>query len=213
MVSKYNEGVASIRNQILAYLKTNQKASVADLAAALAVTKADVRYHLKPLIRERLVETSPDGGVRSPRRRGRPAALFQLTEKANPDNYQNLAAVLLKLYLTRADRSSKDSALELARLMFNQIPPSQTGLIQGLNWIVAELNQYHYRAHWEARRDGPGIFFENCPYASILPVFPQLCDMDTQFLSQSSGLSAVQLQRIDNSLRRPPACVFRLIKS
>lgn len=201
---------APIRDQILTYLKINQQASVAELSAALAVTKADIRYHINSLIDDRLVETVPAAAVRQNRGRGRPAALFQLTVKASPDNYRALAEALLHQFLVDTDQPAHERAAELARLMFPRMTPSEPGLVQVLNSIVADLNRQNYAAHWEAHRDGPGIFFDNCPYAAILNKFPQLCEMDRQFLSQRSGLSAVQLQRFDTSRRKTPGCLFRL---
>ncbi len=203
---------APVREKILAHLRVSRSASVAEMASSLSVTKADVRYHLNALINDRLVIPAPAGNPPPRRGRGRPAARFQLTGRASPENFRNLAAALLRLYLAKADVSSQESVAELARLMFPAMSISPSSLIQGLNQIVDELNHQEYDAHWEAHRDGPQIFFENCPYAAILPDFPQLCEMDRQILSRSSGMNVVQVQRIDSSRRQPPVCQFKLKK-
>jgi predicted ArsR family transcriptional regulator len=200
-----------IREQIIERIRSNHTASVAELAEMLALTKADIRYHLKTLIADHLIEVTPVGEKPPRHGRGRPAARFMLTGKARPDNYQALAAILMRLFLDRSDQSPQENALTLASLMFDRTTANSSRPVQELNRLMDELNRRSYAAHWEARREGPEIFFENCPYAAILPDFPLLCEMDRQVITQHSGMSAVQIQRIDLSQRKPPACQFRLI--
>ncbi len=201
---------ATIRDQILTHLRTNRSASVSEMAASLGVTRADIRYHLNALLDERLVEAiaAPDAPARAGR--GRPAARFQLTGRSTPENYQALVFALLRLHLKGNNLSQQEVAAALVDQVFGSPQMSPLPLVQVLNNLVAELNRHHYQAHWEAQRAGPGIFFENCPYAGVVSEFPLLCEMDRLFLSQSAGMLAEQLQRIDKSRRKPPACLFRL---
>ncbi len=202
---------AAVRKQILEYLRSNRCASVSEIAASLDVTRADVRYHLKALLDERLIRAADAPEMPKRSGRGRPAQRFQLTGRSLPDNNQMLASALLRLYMQTSGRTPQETAAELAATVFDAPQISSMPLFQGLFHLITELNQRHYDAHWEAHRSGPQIFFENCPYASILSEFPLLCEMDRQFISRSAGVPAEQLKRIDKSRRKPPACLFRLI--
>jgi predicted ArsR family transcriptional regulator len=201
---------AAIRDEIIAYLITNRSASVSELASALDVTRADVRYHIKLLLTKQLIEIAPEPLAKKNRGRGRPGASFQLTNKSLPDNYQVLAATLLRHYLHERHRSIEETVESLAALIFSDFPEIKGASTQQMNQVVNELNKHHYHAHWEARRDGPAFIFENCPYAAILADFPFLCEMDRQFLIKCIHLPVTLQQRIKSSSRKPPACVLEI---
>lgn len=177
---------------------------------SLNVTRQDIRYHLKPLLKAQLIEKTNVASAWIEKGRGRPAARLQLTSKSRPNNYPALITFLMKHYLSQNDATLSEKAAILAKMVF-MIPAENAGsLIQVLNKMVQILNQHHYQSHWEAHSAGPRVIFENCPYAEILPGFPELCNMDREFLSQTTDLQADLLQRFDTSSRKPPACIFRL---
>lgn len=201
---------ASIRDQILDYLHQNHSASVAAMAVALKVTKNDIRYHLKFLIAERLVEIVPNHILTSSKERGRPKAVYQLTSTARANNYQKMASSLLALYFSNKQVMPDEAAGDLARLMFAYPEDEDQTLIQRLNLLLDQLREHNYAPRWEAHSGGPRVIFENCPYAGILADFPQLCEMDRQFVYQFTDLKTDLLQTINSSKRKPPACIFRL---
>jgi len=211
MMFLYTDGVATtIKDEIIDHLKSNRSASVSELAATLRVTCADIRYHLKSLMQNHMVEivAATPGGKNLGR--GRPSAHYRLTGQSRLDNYQPVVTVLLKYYYSIQNISSEKASAILADMVFSTPVKTDSTLIQRINQIIEELNRHGYDAHWEVHRDGPMVILENCPYATILPAFPQLCEMDRHFLSQKTGLPATLQQRFDSSLHRPPACIFRL---
>lgn len=201
---------ATIREKILEHLRLNRTASVAALAFALDVTKADIRYHLKPLLGEGLVEIEDRESTQSNKARGRPKASFRLTSSARANNLQALASALLHEFYSAQSVDPEERSSRLARLLFSLPADEGDTLIQRLTRLVDQLRESHYEPRWEAHSAGPRILFENCPYAAILAEFPQLCEMDRQYISQFSGLRTELLQTLNTSKRKPPACVFRL---
>ncbi len=203
----------TIRDQILDYLGNNPSVTVTELAMSLNVTRQDIRYHLKPLLDAQLVEKTSAGSTSTDKGRGRPATRLRITDKSHPNNYPKLVSSLLNYFLTKNNGMPSEKAALLAKMVFNASAENTSGLMQALINMVQILNQNHYQSHWEAHSAGPRVIFENCPYAQILGDFPQLCEMDSEFLSQATGMKTEMLQRFDTSSRKPPACIFRLTSS
>ena len=207
----YNEFMSPIiREQILEYLRQNQTATVTELALALHITRQDIRYNLKPLLSEQLIEKLDPSPGKFSSGRGRPAARLKLTMKSRANNYAALAAGLLKYYLAQTSRVPDKAAAQLAKWVFKSSPARSSSAMQVINDLVEQLCSYEYQAHWEAHAAGPRIIMENCPYAEIINNFPELCSMDREFMKQFSGMRAELLQRFDKSPRIPPACIFKI---
>lgn len=197
------------RSRIIEHLRKNRSACVAELSQALGVTKPDILYHLKYLLKEGIVEISANL-VPSPRRRGRPVLHYRLSAAVFPDNLVHFAKALLRLYLSAFMDADRESALKnLARQMFS--PPAKTLPITArLNQMVHTLNAHQYQARWEARAHGPQVMFYNCPYALILAGHPELCKIDAYIVETLSGSPAYQTARIGPDGQTPPACIFTL---
>ncbi len=174
------------------------------MSQMLHVTKADVRYHLKELIAVGEIEKA---ATIQPNWKGRPTRLFQLADQARPGNYQPLAEALLSI----CDAAGTTPAVinQLAAQMAHKIPPARQRPTQ-LNRLVSFFSANAYDAIWEAHAAGPRIIFRNCPYAAILPLHSQLCEMDCRVIEDYLGNEKFQATRIGKGKENKPTCVFQI---
>lgn len=169
----------STRQRILEILSNQELASAAELSRALNVTRANVRYHLANMETEGLIIAQ---NPKHSGRRGRPARRFSLASKTLQDNYDTLSAALLDAMLERT--SEPELELLLLRVAANMAGgfKSRGPLGSRLVQAVDQLNSRHYHARWEAHADSPQVIFEHCPFASLRPEYPVLCQIDTNLL-------------------------------
>jgi predicted ArsR family transcriptional regulator len=169
----------STRQRILDILTFREEATSAELSRALALTKADIRYHLSRMVEEGLIVCS---NPKQQGKRGRPARSFSLTSKSFQNNYDLLSSALLTVLI---DHFSDANANKMLNLVAEQLsgdfkpggPPGKR-LVQ----IVNQLNLLKYQARWEAHSTGPRVIFEHCPFATLRPQHPELCRMDAHLV-------------------------------
>lgn len=197
------------RSRLLQALERLAPASAGDLARPLGLSASDVRRHLAILRSERLVE---EAGLRPSDGRGRPVRLFRLSPVLTGQNLDLLADLALDLWLDGLTPAARDSALRtLARRLVG--PPGGSAPLDArrLAAVVERLNRLHYRARWEARPDGPRVFFDHCPYAALIERHPELCRMDAFLLENQLGQPVEQVERLARSVRGGTCCSFRMI--
>lgn len=201
----------SSRAEILTILQHQPNSTVENLALLLHLTRADVRYHLKALLKTGRIVQMPVRHTRESKQAGRPAKTYQLSAGQRPDMLAKLVDALLN-QVQSAPNQRESWKEQLARQLVPQQAPEspETQLAQRLNKAIQIINQNPYQARWEARDQGPQIFFYNCPFATIIEKHPELCQVDQLMLQNVTGLSVRQTRKID--LRGPsaPACVFKL---
>ena len=190
----------STRQRILEYLHSQRQCTIAQISAALHMTRANMRYHLEHLVADGAVELLPRNVTA--RGRGRPVQVYRLASAARPHNLAQLAGALLSL-------ASEEQLLQAARLLAGEeaMPHAAT---QRLNRAVQILNLKRYQARWEAHAQGPRIILRNCPYATLLPDHPELCRLDAAQLELLVGGPVEQQACIDLIDAHPPACIFVL---
>lgn len=177
----------SSREEILTFLKTTPDSSVLSLSTALNLTKADIRYHINLLQLEGIVVQSTP---KQPTGRGRPPTHFSLTPGYYADN---LHEVLIEILQFLPDK--KSTLTQLAQQLIKKMESSpQKNVIKQLNQLVEFLNLRDYQAHWETHRNGPVIFFMNCPYRRILEDHPDFCQMDIEMVQRALGCTVKHLQ-------------------
>lgn len=185
------------RQEIVNYLLVHPHSCALELSEALLKSRADIQYHLKNLERNHQIVQIPF--AKSKKHSGRPTRYYSLSQAVRPSNIPALADILLDLYRRAGDTEiplKKESFLqELARSL---IPPiQQSGSITTrLNILVKEFSSKGYQARWEAHANGPQIVFRNCPYLSLLPRHPELCQVDLLAIQQNLGISAKLLSQI-----------------
>lgn len=195
----------SIRQLILDYLQKFLTASAAELSSNLHVTRADIRYHLKLLLEERVIEKS---AVIPPAFKGRPTQLYRLSGRAQPENYLQLSEALLSI--NTASDTGAAILDQAAAFIASKIPNAKHHATQ-LNRLIHFLNEHAYAASWEAYANGPRIIIKNCPYAAILPEYPELCAMDAKIIEKYLDTRFTQAAKIEQKTRKTPvSCVFLL---
>lgn len=190
------------RTEILTYLEKHPFASAEDLAQLLNKTRANIQYHLKQLENSLLIhQVTPKHKYID---RGRPRLYYALMQAERPNNLVQLAHALLNV-----NRAVFVSDQDLLKRIAHEILPGLGNISSEtarLNRLIKELSGRGYQARWEAHAAGPEILFRNCPYASILPEHPELCQIDSFLLEENLGRPYIQLARIH--LPGIPACRF-----
>ena len=192
----------STRQQILDMLEHQDSRTALELSQALLVSPADVRHHLAALRREGLVEAvggdkrlpeSTEGGTK--RAVGRPPQRYRLTVRARPDRYDRLAVALLEEILDEALPQDRKAILNRIAARLAVRAKLDGSLTRRLVQAVQRLNELYYEASWEARPGDPQVRFGRCPYASILPGHPELCQLDAELLEHLLGAPVIQNAR------------------
>jgi len=198
------------RDQILESLRLSPNSSVEELSRKLNLTRADIRYHLKALVRDGLVTQMSLVPRPAGNPRGRPAKTYQLSAAARADSLAYLAHILLTI-IKKADSET----IELHTLADHLFPAPdlnafESHLSQRLNAVIQLVNQRPYQARWEAHGAGPQVFFHNCPFAAIIRQHPELCQVDQFSLENLTGMSASQTKKIDLDGPGNSVCIFKL---
>lgn len=198
----------SVAARLLAFLAANPPATARELAALLDVTPADIRYHIGGLVAAGRVRHVPAGSHGKPAR-GRPAARYTLALAHIPQNLPHLIDSLLKYMLRNHSIDEQEVALaSIAALMAGE--QSVCALTARFNRSTQWLNGHQYQARWEARRAGPVIILQNCPYLQLLDGHPELCRLDQHLIEHLTAMQARRISRIDPTFPHAGACVFQL---
>ena len=201
--------IENSKRQILDYLYQYHTATTSELSTKLSLTKADIRYHLKELIRDKKIvcEAIP---FKKNRGRGRPGYLYRIASNELNNNYQSLCHYLLVTFINPiGEEETKQNQLSLlSKSMILDSPQTSQSLTGRLIKLIDCLNQQHYQATWHSTPTGPIIQFKNCPYASIWQDHPDLCQLDQLLIENGTGKSVSlkhhQFEKDSNS------CVFFL---
>jgi predicted ArsR family transcriptional regulator len=202
--------VDTTRQRILEQLSSKHSLSASELSQALGTTAANMRHHLGILLREgaiEIIEQRPGAG------RGRPTHLFALTQQARAHNLDRLADALLRELLEGLQPEERLAALRRVARRLGGQPGGVGTLTQRLNACVSLLNTLNYQARWEARSSGPRLVFAHCPYASILPEHPELCQLDASLLEGLLEAPISQTARLAASRQGGKVCIFNVSRS
>jgi len=189
--------MTTARKKVLAYFEKTRTASTREIARALKMSAATVRYHVRVLVADGRLEMA---AVRGQEGRGRPEKIYSLPHRALGDNLAALSDALL------TESGSRVSMEVLAESLLGETCPINQPLAKRLSFTVEKLNQMNYHAHWEAGPEGPRILFGHCPYVSILEKHPELCRMDQAMLKKITGQHASQIFRAGKE--GSTVCVF-----
>ena len=195
----------STRQRILDLLSNQDQISAAEISRAISVTQADVRYHLSRMVEEGLILTAKP---KHTGHRGRPARRYTLVSKLRQDNFELFTRALLTSARnnTSVEESNKllqDIAIQIA----GEVEPGGplgTRLVQA----VDQLNLHNYQARWEAHANAPRVIFDRCPFASLRPEFPELCQLDAELLSNLLDEPVTQIN--SNAHLSDGYCLFNI---
>lgn len=196
---------------VIEHLKTRRLASAVEISHALRVTPANIRHHLAVLQEEGVVRVA---GERAAGGRGRPILLYSLTEQLQAHNLDMLSHTLLQEFVASLPDEERAVTLErVAKRLAGQVEPPSGSLTQRLNGAIRRLNELHYQARWEARRDAPRLILGHCPYAAILSRHPELCQMDAALLECLLAAPISQTARLATDPRGEVYCSFDVLRS
>jgi len=199
-------GGRSTRMEVLELLRRNGPCSAETVASDLDVTPNAVRQHLTNLERDGFVVSRPERGGR-----GRPALLFELTERADavfPKRYGQLATMVLR----EVEESGGPEALDdifakVAARHARAIEHDLEGLDfdEKLSRVVTWIGRAGTLAEQSETPEGPKVTIHNCPFRNTALKFPQVCTITPQLISQLLGAAVSQADSIH---RRDPYCSF-----
>jgi DeoR family suf operon transcriptional repressor len=195
------------RDRILDYLRTHASVTLEELAQALKIEAAAVRYHLRRLEEAGLIESRPwmEG------KRGRPRRCYSLSRRLHGDNLPMLVTVLL-MRMREQGLEGERLAASLAEGLRRALPvdrgqaPERVRLHLLLDW----LERWHYAPRWEAAAHGPRLFFHHCPYYEVLEEHPELCQMDVLLLEGCLGRRVVMIARGEWETPSAGVCIFQV---
>ncbi len=147
-------------NKILTFLQKNSPATVEQIAHAVDLTRADVRYQLHQLEAIGRITHMPPVASPTP---GRPAGLFSLKPLVPEMLYQLVIEVLI-------DHREKpgDSAPAIVRALLGSAGYSGSPGAR-LGQKAHRLAQFGIHIRWEAGRKGPLVRIEQEAITSVIP--------------------------------------------
>jgi predicted ArsR family transcriptional regulator len=196
--------------------------TASDLGATLGLTPAAVRRHLDSLTAQGLV-TARDVTEGTPRRRGRPARRFVLTDAghaAMSTAYDDLAAQLLEFL---AETAGAEAVREFAAVRAGRLaeryrsavnaagddPHRRAGALAhalSTDGYAASVRSLQERTS-DGASTGKQLCQGHCPVQHVATAFPQLCEAETEAFSELLG---VHVQRLATLARGEHVCTTHI---
>jgi predicted ArsR family transcriptional regulator len=205
------------RQRVFEYIRSHRLVTSGDISKGLGMTRANAHHHLEILLNQELVQIV---GKKPSKNKGRPALLYGLSRHSQGENMDLLADALLteinKSTITQGRESifRKIASKLIEKGKEDIVEPVQKDegihVTKRLRDAIELFNRWHYHARWEAHADSPHIILGNCPYLSILPSHPELCEIDRYLIEALVSSPAEQLAKRTPDDRGVPFCQFRL---
>lgn len=192
---------APTRKRVAMSILEHGPSSAVTLAERLDLTAAGIRRHLEHLVADGFLQAKHERVV-GERRRGRPAQKYELTSLGRErfaNNYDDLASEVLR-YLR--ETGGDEAVLAFARSRWEGRRDHYLSLVADLQdpdkpaALALALSGDGYPS---SVIDGPGgeqICQHHCPVANVAQEFPQLCEAETEFLSELLGSHVQRLATI-----------------
>ncbi len=198
--------MGSTRQAIIEYLGRKPDATAPEISHALKTTVQNTRHHLSILIEQGVVEIT---GRESSRKRGRPKIHYALASQVHEHNLDGLVDALLEILLQKNNANQSQELLRrIARQLIGQDQQIGFTLTHRLVLAVQRLNGMHYQARWEAHTRSPRLILGHCPYLSILPEHPELCQIDQYLLEALLEVPTEQKEKLAKDSRGGTYCMF-----
>jgi predicted ArsR family transcriptional regulator len=172
--------------------------TAASLSERLGLSSPAVRRHLDAMVAEGIISTR-ESRLPSRRGRGRPARLFALTDAghaAGPTAYDDLAVAALAFLGTAAGEQAVEAfAAERAEQLAARLAARIDGP-QSVEQVGAALTAEGYATTVHAVPTGTQLCQHHCPVQSVAARFPQLCEAETEALSELLGTHVQRLATI-----------------
>ena len=203
----------STRGQVVALLRRSER-TVEELARALGLTDNGVRVHLAVLERDGIVRQR--GSVRRSSGGGKPAYVYELTQKAEdlfPKAYEPTLRQLLDVLSERLGPEESEALLRsVGRRLAEEHPmpaDGADGTHARLEAAAEVLNELGGLAELEERDGALVIRGYSCPLAGVTPDHPEVCRMAQTLITELAGVPVYE--RCDRGER--PRCCFEVALS
>jgi predicted ArsR family transcriptional regulator len=199
------------RERLLVLLKTRGPQTAAALGAALDITGEAARQQLVKLAAEGFVEPTSE-----PRGVGRPAQLWNLTEKGNA--YFPDAHAALTVQLLGAIRSELgDKALDrLIRARAAESLASYKAALQGaadlgerVRRLAEARTREGYMAECQPAQDGYLLIENHCPICAAATACQGFCRAEQDVFQQALG-KGVSVERTEHIVEGARRCAYRV---
>jgi predicted ArsR family transcriptional regulator len=197
----------STAEKILEYLQDHPPASSTEISNALLLTKADIRYHLKNMLKVGIVSRRTK---RLELGAGRPAYLYSTSTVDPNSGYTLLAGICANVLLNEPANGLKGQHDIANGLAYGFHDHTSIGS-QRLGMVVQYFTKLGYQSIWEARSDHPVIYFRNCPYLDLAVKQPDLCMVDLVLVEKLTGWKCEQTRRIRDDVSQISTCRFSLL--
>jgi len=179
----------------------NGPSTAAALAERLALTPAAVRRHLDHLLEEGIVESGEER-VYGSRRRGRPARVFSLTDTGRDGldhQYDDLAVDALRFL---SETGGEEAVAAFARRRMADVAADYEAVaaerpeLSPAEVLAEVLSRRGYAAAVRELPMAEQLCQQHCPVAHVATEFPQLCEAETEVISQILGRHVQRLATI-----------------
>lgn len=192
------------RTRVVRSLVVHGPATAPTLAGRLGLTAGGIRRHLDALSEAGLVDSSeqPPYGPRAPRRRGRPARVYSVTEEGRSLG-SGADATLAREVLRHLRRTLGDDGVR--RFAQERLTEQAQRFTRALADLPVEdrprelarlLTADGYAASVDAvpgSTVGVQICQHDCPVAQVATEFPELCDAEARMFSEVLGTHVQRL--------------------
>ncbi len=194
------------RDRVLRVVSQEGPVSIPALVERLGLTETAVRRHVENLAGDDLVETHDAGG---PRRRGRPARAWVLTERGHralASDYDHLAGEALRFLRDTAGEDAVHAFAEhrvadLEQRVADRVAAAGEDPAARAGALVEALNSEGYAAsarpvgtpEHEGALTGVQLCQGHCPVQHVASEFPELCEAETEAFGRLLG---VHVQRL-----------------
>jgi predicted ArsR family transcriptional regulator len=193
------------RDRVARLLLDLGPSSAATLGEQLGLSPAAIRRHLDAMLADGTIMVW-ERRRRGPRRRGRPARLFALSEQghaAGPAAYDELAHQALHFLAEAAGEPAvREFADRRARELEHRLDDVVADLgsrgdpAQRASAVAEALSSAGYAATVSTLPSGTQLCQHHCPVHSVATEFPQMCEAETEALSRLLGTHVQRLATI-----------------
>jgi predicted ArsR family transcriptional regulator len=195
------------RQKVFEVIRKHQVITISELNLFLDMTSANIRHHVSVLKADGLVERIDS---RKKMGRGRPEAVYAVSNVFNEDGLETLIEGILDLWFSSVSPDELSRKMQaIARYLAGEsADDNKEPVNKRLASCMTHLNILHYKAHWEASPSGPRIKFGNCPYRKIVDRHPEICLMDKYLVEKLVGIKISQVSKLERDQRGILYCSF-----
>jgi predicted ArsR family transcriptional regulator len=192
------------RDRVAELLLERGSATAAELGLALSLSPAAIRRHLDAMLATGDV-LSREQRVPGHRGRGRPARVFLLTDEARTrrgrHTYDDLAATALRWIATAGGAAAvSEFAAQRVAALETRCRTAMEGAgddpMARAEALASALTAEGYAASATVIASGGQLCQHHCPVAHVAAEFPQLCEAETQVISNLVGTHVQRLATI-----------------